>query len=322
MGYTKVYARQFLEVNGKYIPLALYGSSNVTELSFTGREVYERRWHPFVYGDDMILASKEDIMKRVKEVNSENGDAFMYKGKWLDSKGAISFFENGIKTAFSIEEMNIRHAHESVHVRLGCYQKNFGYKAFMEKYLKNSDDIEDWVNQAKKIKEQKMAVSDQKESEIYFEIGFSTSKEPLSFCASRIDGPVVMKYGNSYVTHFSENEISYTQDVEKALVLANIDIAIDLLPDFAFRQRKKLVFMKADALSKQTDSKPQYVIKIEIEGGNERLISKLTQRHLFFMDYVPDAKKFSSEKAAKKWMEDYKIEKRFPVKLREIIQVV
>lgn len=109
MSYEIVYNKQFLKIDGKIIPLVLHGSNNCYEPLPNGRQRRERSWNPIYIGESnkQIIATEADIMKEIESCcdGGEYQEHFMQNGKWVDDKGLIRFFQNGIKNAKTIEEL-------------------------------------------------------------------------------------------------------------------------------------------------------------------------------------------------------------------------
>lgn len=108
MSYEIVYNKQFLKIDGKIIPLVLHGSNNCYEPLTNRRERRERNWNPFYIGNNKQIALTEtDLIKMAESLcdGGEYQDHFMQNGKWVDDKGLIRFFQNGIKNAKTIEEL-------------------------------------------------------------------------------------------------------------------------------------------------------------------------------------------------------------------------
>lgn len=109
MSYEIVYNKQFLKIDGKIIPLTLCGSSNVYEPLPNGRQRREREWSAIYIGGSnrQIAATETEIMKEIESCcdGGEYQEHFMQNGKWVDDKGLIRFFQNGIKNAKTIEEL-------------------------------------------------------------------------------------------------------------------------------------------------------------------------------------------------------------------------
>lgn len=109
MSYEIVYNKQFLKIDEKIIPLTLCGSSNVYEPIPNGRQRREREWNAiYICGSNKLIAATEmEIMKEIESCcdGGEYQEHFVQYGKWVDDKGLIRFFQNGIKNAKTIEEL-------------------------------------------------------------------------------------------------------------------------------------------------------------------------------------------------------------------------
>lgn len=108
MSYEIVYNKQFLKIDGKIIPLVLHGSNNCYEPLYNGKQRREREWNPFYISgiNKPIVATETEIMKEIESYcGGEYQDHFMQNGKWVDDKGLIRFFQNGIKNEKTIEEL-------------------------------------------------------------------------------------------------------------------------------------------------------------------------------------------------------------------------
>lgn len=107
MSHTIVYNRQFLKIDNKIIPLALYGSNNCTEYH-NGRERCEREWWSMYFNgqNQMITATEKEILNTIQNhTGGEYQQHFIKNSKWIDDKGLIRFFNDGIKNAKTIEEL-------------------------------------------------------------------------------------------------------------------------------------------------------------------------------------------------------------------------
>lgn len=109
MSYSIVYNKQFLKIDEKIIPLVLCGDSNCYESLPNGRKRRERQWYSLYFNstNEPIAATEKEIMKRVKSHcgGEQYQEHFVQNGKWIDDKGLIRFFQNGIKNAKTIEEL-------------------------------------------------------------------------------------------------------------------------------------------------------------------------------------------------------------------------
>lgn len=107
MSYTIVYNRQFLKIDNKIIPLSLYGDNNCTQYH-NGRERRVREWYSMYFngGNQMIAVTEDEITEKIKSyTGGQYQDHFMKNSKWVDDKGLIRFFNDGIKEAKTIDEL-------------------------------------------------------------------------------------------------------------------------------------------------------------------------------------------------------------------------
>ena len=107
MSYDICYDRRFLKSEMGITPLWLAGSNNCYEYhrDTQGRR-YERRersWSPLF---NVAGIPQEELMDKVRSfLPSTYQQHFKYRGKWVDDKGFLSFVENGIRNAVTIEEL-------------------------------------------------------------------------------------------------------------------------------------------------------------------------------------------------------------------------
>lgn len=150
MSYEIVYNKQFLKIDGKIIPLALHGSNNCYEPLANGRQRRERNWNPIYIGDNRQIALTETDLMKMAESLCDGGkyqDHFMQNGKWVDDKGLIRFFQNGIKNAKTIEELKEDYFFYGLH---GFFSRWEGMKNIIEgRYEINlSDDLRNFLDAA------------------------------------------------------------------------------------------------------------------------------------------------------------------------------
>ncbi len=107
MSYSIVYAREFLKTNdGRIIPLVLSGCNNCYEM-YNGRERRERCWWTLYIPRTSSPAVKpEELMGIINSRVPSDNEHFIRGGKWVDDKAFVRFYENGIKKAKTLEELN------------------------------------------------------------------------------------------------------------------------------------------------------------------------------------------------------------------------
>lgn len=108
MSYEIVYNRQFLKIDDKIIPLVLHGSNNSYETTMSGKDRRARDWDAMYLSCNKMIAVTEDkLMELIEDYcGGTYQEHFMRNSKWVDDKGLIRFFQNGIKNAKTIEDMN------------------------------------------------------------------------------------------------------------------------------------------------------------------------------------------------------------------------
>ena len=109
MSYEIVYAREFIKTNdGRIVPLVLSGSNNCWDTTFRGHWRRERSWFPiFLRSGENPALTPEELMTKIKGyIPSGYNQHFVRNGKWVDDDSFVRFFENGIKKAKTLEELN------------------------------------------------------------------------------------------------------------------------------------------------------------------------------------------------------------------------
>lgn len=307
MGYTIVYDRLFIRAGDKYVPLCLYGSNNVT-VNVNGREVRERRWELFSYCDEMIFADKDSLMREVRDRHtSERSKNFKFRSKWLENAAVIRFFENGIKNAVTIEGVRQCRNDESLHAKLACWPKDGSWKRTnFEKYLHTSDELVDWLSEAKDLKAKMLSTGEW--SSIYICCGFD-GRDPIRVIPrSKDENPVIAKdalHGNGYVSSVQMDKSGWrcSAKIADAMVFANAKEAYERLPEYPFRL--------ISAKQKDDAGKKNWVLSV-LYGQSRVYIHRLSRGRCKYV-YAPVSaeKRFASEKEAFKWYEE-KIQPHYP----------
>lgn len=232
MSYTIVYQRLFLRAGDRYIPLCLYGDNNVYYMTWRGRWRRDRNWGLFNDNDDMILSDADTLMAEVRRVHAgSTPDVLQYRGKWLNDAACVRFFEQGIKTAMSLEEIDWQtRGHASVNAYIYAYRPGQAHgERVMSAYISNTEGLVAWITRAKQEKRERVAAGTW--SNAYLNIGFECD-EPLDVKPIvKREGPVIAKgYRGQYVMEVAEGGYRCIKDRSKALVFANSDEAYRLLP--------------------------------------------------------------------------------------------
>ena len=321
MGYTIVYSRQFLKTpDNRYIPMALYGSNNCTELNFaTGKEIRERSWNTFVYNDDMILGDFDAIMDRVRKLhNRDAGQCFKFRSKWMEDPDVIKFFENGLNKAATLECLRMQDKSIFLHAYLSVWNAdgNEWETRKMDVFIHSSEELIAWV-EAAKIRKAEILMQ-QPKANIYLHMSFG-GIEPLRAVYLDETKPVIAKNGSYYVSKiFPNGGYEADRDLQKAIVFENLEAAVQQLTAW----NPALRFVQAGKPgANRTAKKPRnFVIQVE-RYGMPAYIAKLTAHRLYTVNTQEHAKRFASEKEAAKWF-DEKINTRFSgISLSQCVQI-
>lgn len=109
MSYEIVYAREFIKTNdGRIVPLILSGSNNCWDTTYRGHWRRERSWFPIYAksGENPAITPEALMTKVIGYVPSGYNQHFVRNGKWVDDECFVRFFENGLKKAKTLEELN------------------------------------------------------------------------------------------------------------------------------------------------------------------------------------------------------------------------
>lgn len=214
MSYEIVYNKQFLRIDGKIIPLVLHGSSNCYEPLSNGRQRRERNWNPIYIGSNKPIAVTEsDLMKKIESCcdGGEYQEHFMQNGKWVDDKGLIRFYKNGIKNAKTIEELKEDYFFYGIY---GLFSVWKGYNNTIENRMEinSSDDLREFLEAAQNRLDNKT----EKES-IYICLNYYNEKfecriKPERKAKERLTDYFAIKVGNrdSYLVKQTSRRIRHT----------------------------------------------------------------------------------------------------------------
>lgn len=152
MSYTIMYDRQFLKTSRGIIPLALYGDNNVTE-RVNGHERRERHWG--VYANGKTEFTSDEYMSLIQSwCGSEFQEHFVFRGKWVDDNGIITWAKNGIKNALAIEEIRKIIPIQSITCYLSIWEKDYLHRTEEWRYCDTTKLLEQWLDTAYARKEE------------------------------------------------------------------------------------------------------------------------------------------------------------------------
>lgn len=233
MSYEIVYERQFLKVQLPscdipwIIPLALHGSNNCTEYSYSGRERRERNWGAIYFNgrNQIPVEAPKIIMEKVESFcGGEYQEHFKRNGKWVDDAVLRRYFENGIKDAKTLEELNeISQTRVSLKCHLSIWEGH-NNRSDLQRNVYNSAELVQFILDAK------LRIRNRIErEEIYVCIGFPEDKAvPYPKAEFKIQRKpkefekeywvlASIKYGsNVYVEQLTSRNLRYTYSKERA----------------------------------------------------------------------------------------------------------
>lgn len=309
MSIEIVYDRKFIRCGDRFIPFCLYGSNNCTQFNYrTGREILERSWSTFTYGDDMLLATADDLMAIVRKYNpGPGGEHFRWRGELLSDEQVVKFYEQGIKGAVTVEEL-IEQTGSTVHCDLGAYEYNDDadqypeqdrflhttFKTRFDTYPRTTGELVDWIN---RMKEEKAAwLKTGKVKYVYIQVRY-TSIEPITcYPVKQINGPCIARGRYGYIVDASPTSVSYDKEAKRAKVFPDSETAY-----LYVRQNRNAGAIR---LSPWKEPTPGVVISV-LRGGTRIYVQKLTRKHLYFAYTAKCAKQFASEAIARAWADKH-----------------
>lgn len=318
MGYTIVYDRKFIRCGDKYIPFCLYGSSNCTFYSYrSGREVRERSWGNFVYKDNMILGTSDEIMSVVKATHTgTSSENFKFHGKWMDDAQVVRFFESGIKNAVTVADLR-KACHESIHCYLSSWMylqgpEMLGQRSLadtenvitMDTYVKTEEELTQWVDAAKKEKARIVTSGDA--ASVYICISLSTIDPIRAVCRTELSESCVIKDGkHGFVVRCDSRSVSYSNDPDTAKVFTNSDEAYLAIDACSILSGAKLISKAYLDRKKAKAVEQKFVLSVVSPSHGRVYVMKKTRTALHYSYTAAYAKKFSKASDATKWFNMY-----------------
>lgn len=302
MSYEIVYGRQFIKTTRGIIPLLLGGSNNCT-MYYGGREIRERSW--FVpYGDTWLECPQALLLKKANEElgNQESDNQCLVIGsKWVTCGEFLRYIQNGIKHALPIEEICRLKPGQHLTSELSYYEDVAApWEHELHTALYTTRELEQWLDVSRLRKSELLASGNVKHVSISLSLqGIQPLCIDRAAISSDLKGPVIAKYKNQYVVGFEEHKLKVNAQIEHAFVFDGIEAAKYVLPVFP----DPYCFISAE--NKVKSANKRYVLRVT-EGSRAGLyLLRRYSRSLHFTSDARSAKRFSTEKAALKWFEDY-----------------
>ncbi len=294
MSIEIMYGRQFVKLDDEHIlPLTLHGSSNCT-MFVNGKEILEREWSCLINGTVIPGSIVEEYRKEINKFVSDNpdGEWFRQGGKMLLGSNILKWFDNGCKSAATIEEIKMKYPTQSIKCSLMGFSKdknNYYHTTKFLKYCNTTEEIKEWLATYSNYKDD--------EYDYYIHIGLCGIK-PISMGKPMKENvPVIVKIGKKYLTEISGFSMTYCGDITQAKIFANKEEFEKICLPWKFSDKYSIISATTALVAKP------YIIA---ESNNERLfVRNISSRHCFYTTDYKQAKAFKTESEAKKWKEKY-----------------
>lgn len=148
MSYTIMYGRQFVKTSRGVIPLALYGSNNLTVSAGSDKGKVFHYWS--IYAREGVEFTPEEYMDMVNSwCGKGNQQHFKMHGRWIDDNGLIAWAKNGIKKAATVEEIKRYYPDQILEGQI-CIFDNVSYnsKHVNRVYFSSTFALEKWLDEA------------------------------------------------------------------------------------------------------------------------------------------------------------------------------
>lgn len=220
MSYDIVYDRVFIKSPMGYTPLLLIGNSHVTTCE-NGRWVIAKDWS--VWGNAPCY-TEQALRQMVEKIcNQPCQEFFKRNGKWVDSNGLRRFVNDGIKQAWTIEEIRAVAPYISLQCDLHIYTPT-GRKRDQLNYIETTDELVQWMQYAIQRADQRT-----EDESIYYVMTFGVTKELKLPPKNAIKGPISLRGRYGYVTYIDQNSIKFSSDPKDAAVYENVAAVSSLL---------------------------------------------------------------------------------------------
>lgn len=174
MSYSIVYAREFIKTgDGRILPLVLCGSNNCWTIGISGRESRERHWNlMYIKNNEIPALFPKQLIDKVKAyIPSEYQQHFMRSGKWVDDAGLMRFFENGIKKAKTLEEINDELLIKSRLCGEIYYYKGYDTVCIYSSIIKSTEQLDDFLSETDRL-----ICENKNAHKLYVDISFDIEK--------------------------------------------------------------------------------------------------------------------------------------------------
>lgn len=276
-----------------YIFMSLGGDNNVTTSKWVGGnrkwvEVRARNWcGPRM---DMLDQPESVILKRCRCIYGDTPEyeAFKRNGKWVYHKEMERYYRNGMRRAQPLEDIIRANPGQALIATVLAYDKDYCSTKYMEKWLYTTDDLENWLAEARIFCDRNKAKW--KDISIY-----------LSFCGEdRLVYAPIQKAVKTVVKHKSGGYLSSYIPGKQLKFSSNLDDAVVFASEDEARTALAVNFKDIRYVSLESQRKAAaktFVLLCDSQLGG-LYFSHCTSRKLYTTTGVSNAMHFSSENEA------------------------
>ena len=282
------YGRNFVKIDeNRVIPLYLSGSSNCTEF-VGGKEVYERRWgyHPFNF-----FTTLNEINEVLDKFDDPYGEWFARgsrSGPWMSKEQFRTICKNAFKDAHTVEEFAA--SYQPIHLVAWKYGDTWERK--MDTVVRTTEELLGWYEQFN---------STLANDGFHISISLSTREQVKFIDKTAKKFPCVLKANGKYLckdVSYDNKYATWCADKKEAKIFNSQSEIDETMPRVVGLWNRPYAFVSATVSEK---SKPFAIVVLH--GSKVGLyIKKKTSAHIFFSYNGLNARRFSTEKEAEKYM--------------------
>lgn len=301
MSYEIVYDRTFVRTTRGIIPMILHGSSNCFDI-INGREVPERYWS--CWNDDLIEFSADKLHETLEKVfSSVLGDSsremFQWHGKWLYGDKLEKWFQNGVRNAATLEEIDQANFGAGLTIRVMRVQpkildtvlRSFGY-------IRTTEELEQSLDEAKAL----VKSEEEEGRKGYLHLFFSGRKPLNKPRRTKIEEPCLIKCKHGYFGNNNNRSTTFYSSPQMGRVFSNEEEAKKEIGAWFSERRLPYWAVKASSVLKE---KP-YAIYVASGPRVGLYLQKRTSSKIYFTSTFDHAWRFASQNDAVRTVEKTK----------------
>lgn len=299
MGYEIVYDRTFIKTTRGIIPMILHGSNNVTEM-IRGKEVLQRYWS--CYNDALVEFPENKLHQSLVELfgdtlKDNRYELFKWHSKWLYGNQLESWFQAGVRSAATIEEIQKENYGASICLQvMGVKPHEFNSVLHSFQLMQTTEELEQALDESRALVERERKEGRDAYLHLFF-LGRKPLRKPKR---TKINEPCLIKCEYGY---FGEYDVkygfTYYLDPQKAHIFTNEEEATGVIGKWLHQRRTPYRVVKASTVLKE---KP-YVLYVESGFYAGLFVQKRTSTRIYFTKDVDRAWRFDSIKKANQAVE-------------------